>query len=151
MNTRPHAIALLLALLSVSLPTAATLEQDEASAETDRRHMNARRSIRADAGYSVHEIQLPSGTVVREYLSPSGRIFAVTWHGPTLPDLRQIIGDAHFRTFVNAPEAQHVPRRLRSLKRDDLVVHSAGRPRAFSGHAYVPSLVPRGVAVENLR
>lgn len=151
MTVRPHTVALLLALLSASMPSGATLDQDEASVETDRRHMNARRSIRADASYRVHEIRLDSGTMVREYLSPSGRIFAVTWHGPTLPDLRQIMGEAHFQTFVNAADARHVPRRLRSLRRDDLVVHSAGRPRAFSGHAYVPSLVPRGVAVESLR
>ncbi len=148
---RLHTIAFMLALLAVPMPSAATLDQDEASVETDRRHMNARRSIRPHAGYSVHEIRLDSGTVVREYLSASGRIFAVTWNGPTLPDLRQIMGDAHFRTFVNAPDAQHVPRRLRSLKRDDLVVHSAGRPRAFTGHAYLPSQVPPGVAVESLR
>jgi hypothetical protein len=99
----------------------------------------------------VHDIQLPSGTTVHEYVSPSGAIFALTWKGPTLPDLDQIMGSVHYQTFMNSPDARRVPRRMRSLARDDLVVHSAGRPRAFSGYAYVPALVPPGVNVDELR
>lgn len=143
--------ALVALLLVVSVPAKATLGQDEASADADGTHLHARRAVRAMAGYRVHEIELPSGTMVHEYVSPSGKIFAVTWQGPTLPDLEQLMGGAHYRTFVDAPDAQRVRRRLRSLKRDDLVVHSTGRPRAFSGYAYVPALVPPGVTVESLR
>jgi len=88
---------------------------------------------------------------VLEYVASAGKIFAVTWKGPTLPDLAQIMGEAHYHTFLNASDSRHVPRRLRLVQRDDLVVHSAGRPRAFSGHAYVPALLPPGFPLENLR
>ena len=144
-------LVLAAALLAVPVASHATLGQDEASADYDRTPIHARRSVRAAAGYTVHEIQLDSGTAVREYVSPSGRIFAIAWRGPTLPDLAQIMGESNYQTFLHAPESRHVPRRLRMVQRDDLVVHSAGRPRAFSGHAYVPALVPPGFPLEDLR
>lgn len=148
------AMAAAIALLLAPVASRASLGQDEASAETDRAHLNGQRAMRAraaHAAYAVQELQLPSGTTVREYVSSSGKIFAVSWQGPTLPDLEQIMGADHYKTFMHAPDARQVPRRLRSLRRDELVVHSAGRPRAFSGHAYIPALVPPGVQVEELR
>jgi len=151
MTANPCTMAAMIALLLVSIPSRATLGQDEASAETDRMHLHAHRAMRSRAGYTVHEIQLPSGTTVHEYVSPSGKIFAVTWQGPTLPNLEQIMGSVHYQTFIHSPDAQQVPRRLRSLQRDELVVHSAGRPRAFSGYAYVPALLPPGIVVDDLR
>ena len=150
-TTRLFALALTSVLMLATVCAHATLGQDEATADADGNRLQARRTKRAEAGYAVHEILLGSGTIVREYASPEGKIFAVTWRGPTLPNLGQILGEANFQSFVGSPGAQHVRRRLRAVQRDDLVVHSAGRPRAFSGYAYVPALVPSGVAVENLR
>jgi hypothetical protein len=144
-------LALMLALLTASLPSQATLGQDANSAETDRSRLHARRAVRPADGYTVHEIQLPSGTVVREFVSPAGKVFAVSWQGPTLPDLQQILGEANFHSFISSPGAQRSPRRLRMLQQDQLVVQSAGRPRAFSGRAYVPGLVPPGTRVEDLK
>jgi hypothetical protein len=141
----------LLILLMASVPSRATLGDEEVSTETDRANMNARRAMHAGPGYVVHELQLPSGTIVREFVSPAGKVFAVAWRGPTLPDLRQLLGDENFQGFLNAPAMRQVPRRLRLVQLDQLVVHSAGRPRAFSGYAYVPALVPPGILVENLR
>jgi hypothetical protein len=138
------------ALLLVCVPSQATLGEDEGSAETDRMHLNAHRTMRSRAGYTMQEMLLPSGTTVHEYVAPSGKVFAVTWRGPALPDLEQILG-GHFQTFMSAPDALQIPRRVRSLQRDELVVHSAGHQRAFSGYAYIPALLPPGVAAEDLR
>ncbi|MDP3617683.1 MAG: DUF2844 domain-containing protein, partial [Rhodoferax sp.] len=37
--------------------------------------------------YLLHETLLQNGTNVREYATPAGVVFAVTWRGPVLPDL----------------------------------------------------------------
>ena len=42
--------------------------------------------------YTVHEMRASTGTTVREYVSASGKVFGVAWEGPTLPDLRQVLG-----------------------------------------------------------
>ena len=44
-------------------------------------------------------MQLPSGTVLREYAGPDGKIFAVTWNGPFIPNLKQTLG-SYFTEFA---------------------------------------------------
>src|ERR1700722_2514901 len=39
-----------------------------------------------------HELTLPSGLVVHEFVSPTGAVYAVTWRGPRMPDLRELLG-----------------------------------------------------------
>jgi hypothetical protein len=142
---------LLAAIFAAPFPVHATLGQDESTVDADRQHMRARRVPRIDAGYTVHELQLESGTIVQEYVSTEGKVFAVAWKGPMLPDLAQIMGEANYHTFLNDPDSRHVLRRFRSVQREGLVVHSGGRPRAFSGHAYVPALLPPGFSLDTLR
>lgn len=144
-------VALAAMLCMAPVPARATLGQDESTIDADGVRMQARRALRAEGGYTVHEMQLESGTIVREYVSPGGRIFALAWRGPTLPDLVQLLGAANYHSFLNDPDSRRIPRRMRRLQRDDLVVHSEGGPRAFFGHAYVPALLPPGFAVEHLR
>ena len=48
--------------------------------------------ITATGSSTVHEIQASSGTVVREFISPAGKVFGVAWEGPWLPDLREMLG-----------------------------------------------------------
>ena len=107
-------------------------------------------SASTPAPYTVHEMLTPSGTVVREYAAATGKIFAVTWSGPNVPDLRQLLG-ASFDAYA-APEAAG-PRAHshRAVTRGDLVVQSSGRMRAFSGKAYLASLVPTGVTIDALQ
>ena len=49
--------------------------------------------------YVMRETTLPTGTRVREYVSESGTVFAVTWEGPFLPDLKALLGK-YFDTMV---------------------------------------------------
>jgi hypothetical protein len=37
-------------------------------------------------------LTLPRGTTAREYVSPSGQVFAVSWQGQAMPDLGQLLG-----------------------------------------------------------
>ena len=90
--------------------------------------------------YAVHEIAAPSGTVVREFVSPAGKVFAVAWSGPTLPDLKQVLGP-YFDTYVAALQ-QRKARGPVSVVLPGLVVQSSGHMRAFVGKAYLPDGMP---------
>jgi hypothetical protein len=110
------------------------------------------RIARSDA-YTVHEMQSASGTTVREYVSSNGTVFAVAWQGPWMPDLRQMLG-AYFDDYQRALQTPSGKRRARgSLTIDlpDLMVQISGHPRAFSGRAYVPRLMPLRVQAETIR
>jgi hypothetical protein len=102
------------------------------------------------AEYTVHEMTTPAGTLVREFSGPGGKVFAVTWSGPVMPDLRQLLG-AHFDTYAAPAAAGPRAHAHRAIARGDLVVQSSGRMRAFSGKAYLASLVPSGVAIDALQ
>jgi len=129
----------------------AALGGDLNSAQDDAVHMKAqaRPGSRASSAYEVQELTLTSGTVVREYASPAGKVFAVTWHGPQIPDLTQLFG-SYYPQFAQAAGAPHAGHRHLQVRQPDLVVESNGRMRAFHGLAYVPSLVPAGVQVAAL-
>lgn len=87
---------------------------------------------------------LPSGTAVTEYLNPQGLVFAVTWSGPTLPDMQALLG-ANFARFEAAQRqparGPHAPVRLGA---SDLQVVSGGHAGALRGAAWLPALVPAG-------
>ena len=102
------------------------------------------------AGYTVHEIQTPAQTVVREYVSASGKVFAVSWHGPLLPDFRQTLG-RYFDEYRSNARTPRVGRRQLTVEGSDLVVHSYGRMRAFYGNAYVPSLLPPNFSPDEIK
>jgi hypothetical protein len=90
---------------------------------------------------------------VREYVSADGKVFAVAWHGPWLPDMRQILG-TYFEQYAQAMQAQgdgRVRRRPVMIEQPGLVVQIGGHMRAFSGRAYVPEMLPSGVRVEDIQ
>ena len=53
----------------------------------------------AGTAYLVRNTLLATGTRVSEYVSAGGVVFAVTWDGPMLPDLKVLLGK-HFDTMV---------------------------------------------------
>ena len=90
---------------SLFLPVraSASLGGDVTSVEADQQQMNAKRAVQANGKYSVHEITTPYGTVVREYVSPDGKVFGVAWRGPFLPNFQQILG-AYYGKFVQGAQ-----------------------------------------------
>jgi hypothetical protein len=101
----------------------------------------------------MHEITSGALTV-HEYVTRSGQVFAVTWQGPTPPNLQQLLG-TYFSRLQAAAVAQHQinPGIHRQLQIDaaDLVVESVGRMRDFRGVAYLPALMPSGVTPADLQ
>ena len=150
---RVHAAVFALGLAALwPFEAGAALGGTTSTVETDQVHMHAQRQQRAESGYTVHALTLSSGTVVREFVATSGggQVFAVAWHGPFMPDLKQLLGDS-FGSFVEAAGRPGTGRGAVTVNRPGLVIHSGGRMRAFSGFAYLPSQLPEGVQVENLR
>jgi hypothetical protein len=134
-------------------PVAASLGGDIASVTADRMHsQGALQNITQTGTYTVHDMRMASGTVVREYSSTTGRVFGVAWAGPWLPDLQQLLGPYFDRYQAGLRAAQK--RRGRGpivIDTPDLVVRVIGHPRAFSGTAYVPSMMPLGIQPESIR
>lgn len=146
---RPLLPAASILLLSAT-PTWAVLGQSAASVASDQQHLGGeRRSIAADA-FSVEEIASASGTVVREFVSPGGQVFAIAWRGPVRPDLRQLLGE-HFAVFAHAAATAGHRRHALAVHTDALVVESGGHVRDFRGRAYVPALMPEGVSPAAVR
>jgi hypothetical protein len=133
---------LLAALWAPGLALAA-LGQDAATIDGDLVRLQAQHRISQAGGYTVHELQLAGGTVVREYLAPNQQVFAVSWTGPSIPDLQQLLG-VHYARYQAAAQASGRSRRGISVQEPGLVVRAAGHSRAFHGVAYLPSAMPAG-------
>jgi hypothetical protein len=138
----------LIAVLSPCI-AAAALGEPETSVKTDVARLHGSITVTPHANYTLHEIQLPSGTLVREFAGSDGRVFAVAWNGPTVPNLRQTLGQ-YFDSYVTAAKAQHSGHHHLQIRQSDLVVLAGGHMRAFSGLAYLPQAVPSGVSVGDL-
>jgi Protein of unknown function (DUF2844) len=140
------------AILAAAIPRVAfaTLGEAEITVQTDVAHSLASlKSSQERQGYRVHEIQLPSGTVLREFVATDGKVFAVAWQGPTRPDLRQALGQ-YFDAYVSAPRGKFADRRHVQFQQGDLIVQSGGHMGALSGRAYLASAIPSGVSLGDL-
>ena len=114
--------------------------------------LRAQASTLQTAGVTQQATPLPNGTSVVEYMDRNGTVFAVTWEGPVLPDLPATLGRyfAQFKSEVQQLGTASRRAGVLNLRGSDLVVHSEGRMRRFSGYAYVVSLVPPGLNLQDV-
>jgi hypothetical protein len=132
-------------------PAFAVLGEDVSSVQVDRAHMNAQIAILPAASYSIHEMRTPSGVVVREFVSPAGQVFGVSWQGPQIPDLRQLLGE-HFDEYMQAAQSsQRVRRHSVQIETGDLVFESGGHMKFLVGRAYLRSKLPDGASPDAIR
>ena len=141
-------------VLMLPSPTLASLGGDAATVQADQARLNGTLRKMTTNAYTVQEIKASTGTVVREYLSPAGKIFAVVWQGPFLPDLPQLFG-SYFEQFSRSAQKLKSQRpRIRGsvlIQEPGLVVQSGGHMRAYFGRAYIPELVPQGIHIEEIQ
>jgi hypothetical protein len=138
-------IAVALGALGLSREARATLGGDAGSIATNQQRLAATRAVKPLPHGEYHELRLPSGPVVREYVSASGTVYAVSWHGHGMPNLQELLGAYFAQLSTGRRRGGH---HHMALGGSDFVVQSSSHGRLFSGRAWVPSLVPAGVDPE---
>jgi hypothetical protein len=141
-------------VLASPSPASAALGGDETTVPADQARMKGTLRSTPTKAYRVHEIKAQTGTVVREYVSPAGKIFAVVWQGPFLPDLRRLLGSCFEQFSQSAQNLKSKHPRVRGsllIQEPGLVVQTGGHMRAYFGRAYIPELVPQGVHIEEIQ
>ena len=140
-----------LALAWLAAPVQAGLGGDRDSVTADTTRFHGQLVTTRLLNYERHDIALGPTGVVHEYLSSSGKVFAISWQAPLVPDLQQLYG-TYFASYQAAVSAQSGPGAHRHVRvsAPDFVAEATGHPRAYQGRAYVPSLVPAGVNVADL-
>jgi hypothetical protein len=127
----------------------AALGGDVTTVQADQAHMRAQRQITQSARYSVHAMTAETGTNVREFVSPDGKVFGVAWDGPAHPDLEQLLG-SYYEEFRQSLPTHRVHHPL-TIRTGNIVVQSGGHMRALFGRAYIPGMVPQDVQIEEIK
>jgi hypothetical protein len=122
-----------------------------ATAEADAVRLKGMTRLIAAPSHSLHEIEAESGHVIREYAAADGQIFAVSWEGPTIPDLRRLLGEKYFAAFQNAARQPSHRRGPVLIETPELIVQQTGYLRDFRGRAYLPHALPAGFSIDLIR
>jgi Protein of unknown function (DUF2844) len=130
----------------------ATLGESSDSISYDKKVLSAvQRSTTTLNGYTVHEID-SAPTVIREYVSTSGIVFGIAWQGLIHPDLTRLLGSyaGEYQEALSQTPRIRGSRRLQ-VKSSGVIVEKWGHMRNLQGRAYVPSLIPPGVSVDEIK
>jgi hypothetical protein len=143
-------------LLSAALlpgQACATLGEPESTVQIDaEQSLGSIKAMNDRQTYRVHEIQMPGGTVLREFVSPAGSVFAVAWKGPTMPNMRQVLGSYYDRYVAGAKlnRENHGDHKHLQIQQADFVVQVGGHMRAWAGRVYLPTALPDGFDLGDL-
>lgn len=142
-------VGLLMLVLSPYRVAHAALGDDVASIERDHAALRGTIAIVPMQSYDVHQMTNESGTTVREYASRAGKVFAVTWSGARVPDLKQLLG-VYFDRYVTAARAHRTGHHVLSVDTPELSVKVVRFQRMSNGQVLVPALLPSGVTRHEL-
>jgi hypothetical protein len=127
----------------------ATLGEHADSVVSDRKALSAvQRAPVTRKGYTIQEFQ----SVVMEYISPAGVVFAIAWSGLSQPDLTPLLGsylDVYQQALREFPRERG--KRQFKVKANGVIVEKWGHMRSVHGRAYIPALIPSGVSVDEIR
>jgi hypothetical protein len=137
------------AAVCVCTPALAGLGGDATSVEADRVSMKGALHLTPFGDYDVHEIQTPAGTVIHEYVSAQGKVFAVSWRGPGLPDLAQLLG-TYSAQLAKAQTGFHYNHHHLRIETPEVVMQSDAYLRSRSGRAWVPALFPQSLSPKDI-
>ena len=130
----------------------AALGESADSIASDRKSLSAVRSAASTHdGYTIQTIE-SDATTVREYLSPSGVVFGIAWNGLVHPDLTRLLGSYFGEYQETLRQTPRKPGRRRlQVKTNSIIVEKWGHMRNLQGRTYVPSLIPPGVNVDDIK
>ena len=150
--TRSAAVTTSLVLGCASLPTLAALGGSADSVRSDAAALRSQLTARAgtQAAYTVQRLSLDDGTVVDQYISSAGKVFAVNWRGPRPPDLTLLFGE-YFTEYDQASTRPHKRQSHMQIDTGRMRYVTGGHMRAYWGTAYVPALLPAGLTMEDVQ
>lgn len=140
------------ALLAVASPAFASLGGGTDTITKDHKALKATRRVSSTLGnYSVEEMTTAAATV-REYVTPDGVVFGTAWSGISHPDLSVLLGN-YKKEYEQALQRNWTTRGKRHshVASANIVVQKWGHMRGMKGRAYVPSLMPAGVTVDEIK
>ena len=145
-------LSIALTVFAAAQHAQAALGESVDSVASDQKTISAvRRAMKISTAYTIHEIRSETITV-REYVSPSGVVFGISWNGLTHPDLTPLLGSYSFEYQKALSHARRQPgRRHVQVKTDGVVVEKRGHMRNLRGRAYAPALIPQGVSVDEIK
>jgi hypothetical protein len=146
-----HRLALGLMVMTVSTWCWAELGGNKTEPIKDGLSLQRLQLRMTDDQYSVQELTLESGTVVKEYINASGQVFGVSWHGPFKPDLRLFLGDATLNRLNPSHNHKILDHHHASILSHDLIIMSRGMGRSFSGKALSPLLAPASLGIDQIQ
>ena len=121
--------------------------------QADQHRMSATRQVHQSTAYTVHEIRTTSNSVIREYVSPQGKVFAVSYQGQFLGEANSLL--AGYATQIGAAiktmrSGQHRGGPVH-VTLPGVVYHATGHMRSYVVHAYLTDSVPQGVDLGELQ
>jgi hypothetical protein len=144
------AVAALVLATGFSPTARAALGDDVSAVAADQARLGATLRVHRRATYAIHELCAAAGAKLREFVNDEGKVFAVAWSGGFRPNLRDVMG-AHYDRFIASRRGRRVARGIARIELPGMVVVMGGYLRTFFGHAVLTDLLPKGVAVEDLR
>ena len=152
-------------LMLLAIPMWASLGDTAVSVQNDQAQWKGTLSSVDNGSYVLHEITLPSGAKVREFVSPAGAVFGIAWDGqfppnfqqllgPYYPQVQQALADQKAAQQASELQGEQPTRRRRGpvlVETPGVVFSQSGHMRSFHGVAYIPQLVPQGVQASDIR
>lgn len=127
--------------------------QSKAEVSTSQKMKITAKTSSLGSAYSVREIT-NTARVMREFVDSEGVVFAVAWKGEGRPDFTVIFGDyySQYKSALMASRWMQPRNRNRLfINTSDIVVKNTAMGSMMSGFAYIPNLLPAGVAIEDLK
>lgn len=141
-------------ILAAPLPARAVLGESAASIHADPLRMAGARRLVAGLDTEIHVLTMADGSTIRQYLTPGGRVYAVSWNTRYKPRLDLLLG-AQFPAYAQACREAMLQRpgiaHSASVRRGDLVVESSAHLNAHVGRAYLRSLLPPTATLDAIR
>jgi hypothetical protein len=139
-------------LLMLTTPALATLGEKATSIAKDRKALSAvKRGTTAYEKYSVQEMASDASTV-REYVNADGIVFAVAWNGMSHPNLTSLLGSyANDYSAAKRQQPRKHGQKRSMVQGEKVVVETGGHMRDLRGRAYLPSLLPEGVNLYEIK
>ena len=144
---RTYGLVLFILILGAA-PAWAVLGETELSVSADRQFLRGQIRDEVHPGYRLHQITDGNGAVVREYVSPAGKVFGVSWQGHYVPNMQQLLGSyfTYLQQYAQTQTGRHGGPLI--IQKDNFVFSSGGHMRWRYGRAYVPSLLPTNLSPE---